>query len=95
MQLQLLTVQFRFAGCGSLKEKRGRQAGLRERLGRMATVAIAETGDQDRLDSAQWTLVLMADSSRRLDQLRSTIDEVLLRVDGELISQRSETIPFE
>lgn len=95
MQLQLLTVQYRFAGCDSLKEKRARQAGLRERLGRVATVAIAETGHQDRRDSAEWTLVLMADSQRRLDQLRARVDEVLLHVDGELIHQTAETIPFE
>ncbi len=92
MQLQMLTVEFRFSGCGSLKEKRGRLSGLKDRLGKVPSIALAESGFQDTHDRSAWTLILLAPNSRMLDQLQAKAEASLLHVDGELVRQDVETL---
>ena len=92
MKVQLMTVEFRLSGCRSLKEKRARHSGLRDRLGKMPAIALSESGFQDVHDRSMWTLVLLAANSKLIARLQSTVEAALLRVDGELIRQDVELI---
>jgi uncharacterized protein YlxP (DUF503 family) len=68
-----LVVQFHLPGCRSLKERRGRLRGLRDRFGRQAGIAVFET-PQAHVQHAQWHFIA-ASSERRLAQRQ--LDEVL------------------
>lgn len=93
MNVRLLTVDFYLGGCRSLKEKRQRLKGLRDRFGRAANVAVCESDYQDVLQRAQWSFVATAASG---DVAERTLAEILqsiqLSVDAELINVHRETL---
>ncbi len=61
-------------GCASLKDKRGRLKSLLARLHREFNVAAAETGRQDVWQSAEISIVAVAnDSSRVYSQLEGIV----------------------
>jgi uncharacterized protein YlxP (DUF503 family) len=68
VHLALLTLRFHLEGCDSLKEKRQRLAGLRERFGRLPGIAVCESGVQDSLQQAEWTFAVLAGSRKLVDQ---------------------------
>ena len=47
MNAGLLSINFHLGGCRSLKEKRQRLSGIRDRYGRPANVAVCESDFQD------------------------------------------------
>ena len=73
--LCVLTLQFHLEGCDSLKDKRQRLSGLRERFGRLPHVAVCESDCADELSRAEWTFVVIASSPQRIDQTINDIDE--------------------
>jgi uncharacterized protein YlxP (DUF503 family) len=84
-----LCIEFRLGGCRSLKEKRQRLAGLRERFGRTPNVAVFESDHHDVLQRAQWTFVVGAAQARVVEQVLAGIERDLrLQVDAELIDLR-------
>lgn len=85
MHIAILTVSISLPGCRSLKEKRQRMGGIHERFGRNPAVAVCESGERDRLDASEWTFVVAANESQKVESLCSEIEEKLLRsVDGRL-----------
>lgn len=89
MSIGSLAIEFRLAGCRSLKEKRQRLNGLRERFGRAPNVAVFESAHQDLLQRAEWTFVAGAASARVVEQLLAGIErDVQLSVDAELVDIR-------
>ena len=74
MQIGVLRVSFVLPGCRSLKEKRQRLGGLRERYGRQVNVAVCESNFQDIHDRAEWTFVAVgADlAADRTDSCRTS-----------------------
>ncbi|MGF1527872.1 MAG: DUF503 domain-containing protein [Candidatus Competibacterales bacterium] len=60
MIIDLLVVELRLPGCESLKEKRQRISGLRERFGKQANVSVCETAYQDNHKLAQWSFVAVS-----------------------------------
>ncbi|MGM0785271.1 MAG: DUF503 domain-containing protein [Pseudomonadota bacterium] len=85
MHIAILTVSISLPGCRSLKEKRQRMGGIHERLGRNPAVAVCESGERDRLDVSEWTFLVVANESQKVESLCSEIEEKLLRsVDGRL-----------
>jgi len=74
MLVSLLRVSFLLPGCRSLKEKRQRLGGLRERFGRQANVAVCESAFQDVHDRAQWSFIAVALTTRLIDQILSDIE---------------------
>ena len=74
MLVSLLRVSFLLPGCRSLKEKRQRLGGLRERFGRQVNVAVCESAFQDVHDRAQWSFIAVALTTRLLDQILSDIE---------------------
>jgi uncharacterized protein YlxP (DUF503 family) len=75
MLIGLLRVSFVLPGCRSLKEKRQRLGGLRERFGRQVNVAVCESNFQDIHDRAEWSFVAAALTSRLIEQTLSDIEQ--------------------
>ena len=74
MQIGVLRVAFVLPGCRSLKEKRQRLGGLRERYGRQVNVAVCETRFQDDHDRAEWTFVAVGMTARLIEQTLADIE---------------------
>ena len=87
MQVGLLTLDFHLEACRSLKEKRQRIKGLRDRFGRLPQVATCESGAADSLDKSQWSFVCIglkkSDVARTLANIEShaatELDAVIYR----------------
>jgi len=92
VQIHLVKVEFIFRGCRSLKEKRARTRGIRDRLGKLPTVAIAESNYQNAHDRSEWSIVVLAQNNRLFHQMLSALDEALVQVDGEMINRTVELI---
>jgi hypothetical protein len=81
-----MRVDFYLGGCRSLKEKRQRLNGIRERFGRAHNVAVCESDHQDLLQRAQWTFVATSSSRSVVDRALTDIERNLqMSVDAELI----------
>ena len=65
-------------GCRSLKEKRQRLGGLRERYGRQVNVAVCESNFQDVHDRAEWTFVAVARPRGSIEQTLADIEQRIL-----------------
>lgn len=89
MKITLLEVLIRLSGCRSLKEKRGRLGGIRERIGRNTQVAVCEFDHQDIHDLAAFAFVVTATSGSVIEQILNDIESDLPnRIDGEVISMQ-------
>lgn len=69
-------VSFHLSGCRSLKERRTRLGGLRQRIGREPRVALCEHPGDDPSRST-WTIVVLANG-------RQAADGLLLRIEQDL-----------
>ena len=78
MQVGVLRITFVLPGCRSLKEKRQRLGGLRERYGRQVNVAVCETGFQDDHDRAEWTFVAAGITGRLVEQTLADIEQRII-----------------
>lgn len=91
MSIGSLRIDFRLEACRSLKDKRQRLAGLRERFGRTPNVAVFESDHQDALQRAQWTFVAAAASAVVVEQLLAGVErDVHELVDAEVIDVRRQ-----
>jgi len=86
-----LNIDFRLEGCRSLKDKRQRLSGLRERFGRTPNLAVFESDYQDVLQRAEWTFVAGAASATIVEQLLAGVErDVHELVDAEVIGMHRE-----
>lgn len=93
MNARLLVVDFRLGGCRSLKEKRQRLKGLKERFGKITNVAVCESAFQDVLQRAQWSFVATAASGDVAEKVLAEILQSLqFSVDAELIGVQQESL---
>ena len=93
MQIGVLRIEFLLPGCRSLKEKRQRLGGLRERYGRQVNVAVCETNFQDIHDRAEWTFVAVGQTLRLIDQTLAEIEQRIVEtVDATISGMQRETI---
>jgi uncharacterized protein len=91
VSIAALRIDFYLSGCRSLKEKRQRLNGMRERFGRAHNVAVCESGFQDLLQRAQWTFVAAASSRDVVDRALTDIERnVQGLVDAELVGVQRE-----
>ena len=74
VHIAILTLRFHLEGCASLKEKRQRLAGLRDRFGRLPGMAVCESGLQDAHQQAEWTFVAVAGTRRLAEQLLGEVE---------------------
>ncbi len=93
MNVRLLTVDFRLGGCRSLKEKRQRLKGMKDRFGRTPNVAVCESGYQNVHQRAQWSFIAAAASGDVAERaLAEILQSIELSVDAELIDVAQETL---
>lgn len=86
MSIGLLRIDFYLGGCRSLKEKRQRLQGIRERFGRSLNIAVCESDHQDLLQRAQWTFVAASASADVVERVLMEIEHNLqAAVDAELV----------
>ncbi|WP_426416901.1 DUF503 domain-containing protein [Aestuariirhabdus sp. LZHN29] len=90
MQIALLTLEFQLPGCGSLKEKRRRISGLRDRFGKSPQLAIAESAWADSHQRSQWTVLAMAATRGQVMQQLEQLLASVLELDAVLCEQRVE-----
>lgn len=87
----MLRIDFYLTGCRSLKEKRQRLNGIRERYGRAHNVAVFESDHQDLLQRGQWTFVAASSGRDVVERSLTDIEHNLQgTVDAELIDVRRE-----
>ncbi len=75
MKIGVLTLTFHLPGCRSLKEKRKRLSGLRDRFGRSTAVAVCESGLQDVHQRAEWTFVAVGQNAAMVDRALADIEQ--------------------
>jgi uncharacterized protein len=86
VSVAILDVEFHLAGCRSLKEKRQRLNGLRERYGRTYNVAVSESEYQDLLQRARWSFVAAAADRSAVARVLTEIEHNLEQlVDAEVV----------
>ena len=82
-----LTVDFRLGGCRSLKEKRSRLGGLKDRFGRAPNVAVCESDHQDAHQRGQWTFVACSSDATTVERTLSGVErDLMLMVDAEVVN---------
>ena len=93
MKVVALRLRFALHGCRSLKDKRRRLRGLRDRFGKQTGMAVCESAAANSLRSAEWTFVAAASSPTVVAQM---LDEVgryaQSSVDAELISEQRSSL---
>ena len=72
-----LIVRFQLPACHSLKEKRRRLSGLRQRFGRETGIAVAESGLQNSHDRSEWTFLILANNKALADSTSARIETFL------------------
>ena len=86
-----MTIDFHLGGCRSLKEKRQRLKGLRDRFGRAVNVAVCESDHQDAHQRSQWSFIACAANGGVVDQTLTELERTIqTTVDAELINVRRE-----
>ncbi len=91
MKIRLLIVDFHLPGCRSLKEKRHRVRGIRDRFGKQVNLAVCESGYQNEHQRAQWSFIAAAADQRAVDRILEEIETRLeTAVDGVIIGIRRE-----
>lgn len=74
MHIALLTMTFHLPGCQSLKEKRGRLRGLKERFGKLSNLAVAESAYHDVWDRSQWAFISIGRERAQIDRAISGVE---------------------
>jgi uncharacterized protein YlxP (DUF503 family) len=90
----ILTLELHLPGCSSLKEKRGRIKPLIHRLRREFNISVAETGLNDRWQSALISCAMVGNERAFLDSALSTVAKWVRAnwPDGMVIGDRTELI---
>lgn len=84
-EIGVLTVVFHLDGCRSLKERRSRLGGLRDRFGRNPRIALCESPGDDPTHAC-FTFVAVAGDRRSLDGLLGEVERDLeSRVDAVVV----------
>lgn len=89
--LGLLELEFHLPGCSSLKEKRGRLGGLRDRFGRQPMLAVCETGYADSWQRSQYSFVALANDAGQVNALLDSVErEIAERIDAVIVRRVRE-----
>ena len=93
MKVVMLTVDFYLDGCRSLKEKRSRLSGFRERFGKQAQLALCECGFQDDHKRSRWAFVAVSSNSKVVDKIFSGLEDYLQEeVDARVVDLAREEL---
>jgi len=87
----VLRAALRLQGCRSLKEKRRRLGGLRDKFGRHSGLAVCESGCNDELARGEWQFVAAATSVPVVQKMLAEVERHLRgAVDAELLMLERE-----
>lgn len=75
--IELMKIELSLEGCSSLKEKRSRTRGIRDRFGKQPNVAVIESDYQESLRRAQWVFICLSTNKKIVDQTYASIEEGL------------------
>jgi len=93
MELCILTLRFHLEGCTSLKEKRQRLGGLRDKFGRLPQVAVCESNDQDTLDKAEYTFACLGTSGQQVNATLHGIEQfAATSLDAVIVERQRERL---
>lgn len=82
-----LQVTFYLSGCRSLKEKRQRLGGLRDRFGKQTGMAVCESDHADDHQRAQWSFVAAAAAPKPAQQMLDDVERYAqFSVDAEVVA---------
>ncbi len=91
MYMSLLTLKFQLHGCDSLKDKRQRLRGLKDKFGRTGNLAICESGALDSKREAEFSACCIANDKSTINGI---LDAVVLHcstsIDAELVADSRE-----
>ena len=87
MRVALLRAGFYLHGCASLKEKRRRLSGLRDKFGKQTSLAVCESNHANELRRGEWTFVACAGSDVVVQKTLSEVERYLsTSLDAEVVS---------
>ena len=91
LHIAVLRLRFHLEGCASLKEKRQRLSGLRDRFGRLPGIAVCESDAQDSLSEAEWSFVVAGGPREICDRVIADIERYLKEsIDARVFSRNFE-----
>lgn len=91
MRIGVLSLRLRLEGCSSLKEKRQRLNGLRDRFGRLPAVAVCESDLADSRQQAEWSFVCAGNDAANVTRKLDGIEKfVLENVDADIVDRQFE-----
>lgn len=74
MHLAILTIRFQLPGCRSLKEKRRRLSGLKDKFGKIHNIAVSEADFHDRHQQAEWYFAIISNDKTLIEQQITKIE---------------------
>ena len=93
MQIAVLTCSFILPGCRSLKEKRQRLGGLKDRFGRQLGLAVCESGYSDTHQRAEWSFVAVGQTKRLVEQTLGDVERKVAELtDAQLVDVSREFV---
>ena len=93
MRITLLTVDLWLEGCDSLKAKRRRTARIRDKFARRSNSAVHESGYLDVHDRSQWSILVIAQSQKLVDQSIAAIEtELSTELDAVIVNINQERL---
>lgn len=93
MQIRLTQFHLSLPGCHSLKEKRGRLARIKSRIGREAQHSILESDLQDKIDQAVISVVSLSHDSQQSEQAKAWVEQQVQQwLEGQIIDQQSQLL---
>ena len=88
----LMEVTIHLESCYSLKEKRSRLSGLRDRFGKFKNLAVCEAEHQDEYERALWAFVAIGEHTvvdKTLSNVEEQLDDV---IDGMVVDVRRQDL---
>ncbi|WNO10899.1 DUF503 domain-containing protein [Teredinibacter sp. KSP-S5-2] len=93
MHLAILTLTFRLHGCSSLKEKRHRISGIKEKFSRVTSVAGCESHYHDSWQMCELSFVAISTTRKTVESSLTTIVNYAEKeMDAELLDHKMEWI---
>ena len=93
MFIEVVTVGFYLENCHSLKQKRQALSGLRDKYGKIPTVAVVETDYQEQHQQSQWQFVFCGMDQKLIDKGVAQLERtVSLELDARVVQFEREKI---
>jgi uncharacterized protein len=89
MNIGMLTLTLRLPGCHSLKQKRQRLGGLKDRFGKLSNLAVSESDFHDQHQQAQWCFVSLCQDQASSNQLLDNIEQQIATKTDAVIIERN------